>query len=375
MCNLPRTPLAALLALWLAAVPTGAGARTWEVPPGGSIQAAVDAAAPGDVIRVADGVFTAPVGAEAVVRISTSGLSLIGGRGSVIDADGAPVGIQVGPEAAVDAAGCPGPAVQGFSLRGFRVQGAGRAGVRLFAVDDFRLIDGLWLDNGDEGASITCSTNGMVRGNSGSGHAGAALALRDGVSVQVNGNAFSGNTFGIAVGNSAALGIRNNFLHGNAAGLWLGVEPHRPQAFSGDVHVTGNWVVGNNRTAPVTADVPSGTGILGLGVDRLALHGNVIVGNRSAGVVLLGNSRALDDARVDPFVDGARVEDNRIERNGEDADVERSVAVGADLVFVPDVVDPASGALLLPDPDPTDNCFAGPSSDFPPGVTALFPCR
>ena len=49
---------------------------------------------------------------------------------------------------------------------------------------------------------------------------------------------------------------------------------------------------------------------------------------------------------------------------------------GADIVFIPDVVDPFSGDIILMDPDPSDNCFAKNNFDidFPPGVVSLFPC-
>ena len=70
-----------------------------------------------------------------------------------------------------------------------------------------------------------------------------------------------------------------------------------------------------------------------------------------------------------------RVENNTFLGNGLNPDVLRAFASG-DIVFVPDVVDPGSGMVLVPDPDPSDNCFADNAfdTDFPPGIVDLFPC-
>ena len=56
-------------------------------------------------------------------------------------------------------------------------------------------------------------------------------------------------------------------------------------------------------------------------------------------------------------MDNLVVRDNVIQENGTDPDPV-SFVPGADIAFAADVVDPNTGTLLLPDPDPTDNCFA-----------------
>jgi hypothetical protein len=92
-------------------------------------------------------------------------------------------------------------------------------------------------------------------------------------------------------------------------------------------------------------------------------------------VASIGNFFFLFDPRIEPFVDGLEVRSNVILHNGANPDPV-AFTPGADIVFVSDVFDPNSGALIVPDPDPSDNCFADNvfETDFPPGIVDLFAC-
>jgi pectin methylesterase-like acyl-CoA thioesterase len=77
-------------ACWVVAVP--AQATTIKVAPTGStlaIQEAVDAASPGDTIKVAPGTYTGPT-----VSVKTSALTIAGSKSAVIDASGNTYGIR-----------------------------------------------------------------------------------------------------------------------------------------------------------------------------------------------------------------------------------------------------------------------------------------
>ena len=104
--------------------------------------------------------------------------------------------------------------------------------------------------------------------------------------------------------------------------------------------------------------VPVGSGILVLGADNVTVRGNDVTGNDTFGIAIIGNANFFFDPRIEPFVDGLVVEDNTFLANGTNPDQARAFASG-DIVFVPDVVDPVAGTVFIPDPDPTDNCFAG----------------
>lgn len=111
-------------------------------------------------------------------------------------------------------------------------------------------------------------------------------------------------------------------------------------------------------------------------LDNVGIHRNFIVDNGSFGVATIGNFFVFEDPRLEPFVDGQVVRHNAILKNGGDPDPLRLLTPPADIIFVPDRIDPTTGMVVLPDLDPSDNCYADNlfETDFPPGVVDLFPC-
>ena len=162
------------------------------------------------------------------------------------------------------------------------------------------------------------------------------------------------------------------------------VGPGLPMPFTDTVRVDHNKIFDNNRTntgSGSVAGVPEGTGILIFGSDNVTVDHNQISGNNSFGIAVTGNFNVFLDPRIEPFNDGLVVENNAITGNGASPDPLRTFTPGADIVFLPDVFDPGPitgnpGALLLTDPDPSDNCFAMNNfgADFPPGIVGAFPC-
>ena len=113
----------------------------------------------------------------------------------------------------------------------------------------------------------------------------------------------------------------------------------------------------------------------------MTVQHNEITGNDSFGIAITGNFNVFLDPRIEPFNDDLVVRDNHITGNGANPDPLRTFTPGADIIFLPDVFDPGPitgvpGTLLIVDPDPSDNCFAGNAFDvdFPPGIVGLFPC-
>ena len=118
------------------AIAGSAVAGTLVVRNGESIQAAVDAAKPGDTIFVRRGVYTGMPGYDSVVTVRKDDLTIRGGPGAVIDARGFEYGIMVGEDEEIGPEGCPPITVLGFTLQGMTIKNAGRR--RLFA-DPFDL--------------------------------------------------------------------------------------------------------------------------------------------------------------------------------------------------------------------------------------------
>jgi hypothetical protein len=122
--------------------------------------------------------------------------------------------------------------------------------------------------------------------------------------------------------------------------------------------------------------LPVGTGLLNVGGDAVVSENNWITGNDSFGIAAIGNPFFLLDPRIEPFVDDNATRLNVVTGNGANPDPVNALTPGADIVFLPDVLDPGTGAVLVPDPAPEDNCYEKNifQVDFPPGVVALFPC-
>jgi parallel beta-helix repeat protein len=373
--------LSFLVALALSLAPSVAVARTLVVHPGESIQDAVDQAGPGDTVKVMPGVYTGTPGDPCVVEVSQSGLTLRGSPDAVIDAAGHTFGVCVGERAPIGPEGCPAVTVHGFRFEGFTVRDAGFTGVFLIGVDGFELLDSRYLDNDEYGPFPVCSAHGRIAGNFASGHDDAAIYVGNDDTVVVEGNFVTDSTIGVEIENSENAIVRNNTLTGNTAGVLVVVLPGLPKPFTEDVTIVGNFIARNNRANPFgpgdpddLALLPVGTGILNVGGDRVQIRGNAILQNNSFGVGLIGNPFVFFDSRIEPFVDGNRVRGNAILANGSAPDPDRPTTPGADIVFAPDVA--VGGVTLIPDPDPSDNCFAQNlfGTDFPAGVTSAFPC-
>jgi parallel beta-helix repeat protein len=369
-----------VLLLLFAALP--AEARTWVVKSGESIQAAVDLAASGDTVLVRAGRYSGP-GGLALVQVRTSGLSLRATRSAVIDAHGYRYGILVGEDAPIVPEGCPPVTVRGFEISGITIRNAEHTGLRLEGVDGFTLRDGVYLDNDEHGSSPICSSHGLIVGNYAAGHKHAAIYLGESSHVVVERNAVTTSAIGVEIENSSYAIVRKNQLFGNTAGVLVIVLPSLPFPFTDHVRIEGNSIIENNFPNPIAATsgddvgtIPTGSGILNLGGDHVSIERNVILGNDSFGVATIASPFVALDSRIEPFVDDQRVKRNVILLNGHDPDPLRAAMPGADIVFVPDRIDFATGTVFQTDPDPSDSCYGENRffTEFPTDVTASLSC-
>jgi parallel beta-helix repeat protein len=331
-----------------------------------TIQAAVDAAMPGDTVVVPPGTY------RETVRIDKSDLTLRGTRGAIIDAYGFTNGIRVGTgEETPGPDGfpvCPPLALRNVTVEGLTVRNAEDNGIFLIGVDGFRVRGGRYLDNHEYGVFPSCSTHGLVDGNLAEGANDTGIYVGNDTEVSVTGNRAAGNTSGFEVENSSDVVVRANHASGNTAGILVFVLPGLPRTTTDHVLVEGNVVTRNNRPNPVAPDsgedlglVPTGSGILDIAGDDVTFRRNVVVGNDSVGIAVLATPFAGLDPRVEPNPDRTRVVDNVLLRNGLHPDPLRTAGNAADIVY---------------DGSGTGNCFARNvfRTDFPSGITAQFPC-
>jgi parallel beta-helix repeat protein len=331
-----------------------------------TIQAAVDAASPGDTVLVPTGTY------HESVLVETSEIIIRGSHGAVLDAEGFDNGITVGTGSfSVDPDGfpvCPPLALHDVTVDGLTVKNAEENGLLLLGVDGFHVTRGKYLDNEEYGIFPICSRNGLIDFNRVEGTEDAGIYVGDDDEITVAGNDVSRCTIGIEIENSSDVVVRENNAIGNTTGILVVVLPGLPKPFTENVLIERNVVIQNNFPNPVPADsgeaeglLPTGTGILNIGADRVVIRDNVVNQNDSLGVAILANPFAALDPRLEPFPDGNEVRGNVILQNGRSPDPERAQTPGADVVY------DGTGA---------GNCFAGNrfKTEFPEGITALFPC-
>jgi parallel beta-helix repeat protein len=337
-----------------------------------TIQAAVDAAQPGDTIRVPPGTY------RESVLVDKSHLTIVGSRAAIIDAAGFRNGIRVGT-GRISRDGpvptCPPLAVKGFTLRGLTIKHAGFSGVFLIGVDNYHLTGTRYLDNPVYGPFPVCSRNGLIDFNQVVGGGSAVgpsldtgIYVGDDHQVTIRHNTVTNYVIGVVVENTINAVVRDNRLKGNTAGIYVAVFPDHPRPFTDDVVLERNQVLRNNLPNPVPADsgdaiglVPTGAGIVNLGGDHVLIRDNRVLGNDSLGVAIVQNPLAPLDPRIEPNPDFNQVRGNVILHNGRTPDPIRAITPGADIVY---------------DGTGTGTCFADNvfATEFPAGITALFPC-
>jgi len=281
------------LAVYCAAVLLGAfcetaTAKTLCVMPGAStacystIQAAVNAASPNDVIDVAPGVYKEDV-------VVGKPLSLIGSgrKGSVIDATGLAHGIFVD---GYDNAG-----VRNVTIAGFTVRNALYEGILVVSAYDVVIRDNKILNNDTvPGAMFTGALTGCPnQPGSGTyetdetGDCGGALHLVGTINALVSGNIMTGNADGILISDETGES-RNNVIIQNVfkdnpkeCGIVLASHPPAGQTSTLPPHngVDHNTVAENISTGNGVAVGGSGVGMFSDGAGQGRVSDNVIVRN------------------------------------------------------------------------------------------------
>jgi parallel beta-helix repeat protein len=337
-----------------------------------TIQAAVDAAQPGDTILVPPGTY------RESVLVNKSDLTIVGTPAAIIDATGFRIGIRVGT-GTISRGGpspaCPPLTVEGFTLSGLTIEHASFSGVFLIGVDGYHLAGTRYVDNPVYGPFPVCSRNGLIDFNHVVGGGSAVgpsldtgIYVGDDDQVTVRHNSVTNYVIGVVVENTTNAIVRDNLLKGNTAGIYVAVFPDHPRPFTDKVVIERNQVVHNNLPNSVPPDsgdaiglVPTGAGIVNLGGDRIVIRDNRVLGNDSLGVAIVQNPLAPSDPRIEPNPDANEVRRNVILQNGRHPDPVRAITPGADIVYD----GTGTGTCIA------DNIFA---TEFPAGITALFPC-
>ncbi|WP_405935430.1 right-handed parallel beta-helix repeat-containing protein [Streptomyces sp. NBC_00726] len=289
---------AAGLAAAVPSVPAAAaGARV--VSPGQSIQAAVDAARPGDTIVVRPGTY------RESVRISTPDLTLRGSGDDTVIMPGAGRAAAgddcAGAGNGICVLGTAGGTVDGVTVRSLRVTGFARSGLWASWTDRLSVRSVTADANGVWGIAQQRSTRSDLRDSTARSNGDAGIFVANSVDEEggatdtggtlVRGNTLTGNRIGFTARRVRNLSVRGNTFTANCSGVFVVGDEGTPQA--GAMSVRSNRITGNNKFCAATDRLPAiqGSGIVLTGAESTEVRNNEIRDNvgatpLSGGVVL-----------------------------------------------------------------------------------------
>ena len=284
---------------------------------GGSIQAMVNAAGPGAVIKIEPGIYNEDV------TVNKPGIKLIGtskkGQDVIIQNPGGEEnGITVTDNG------------DGFELINVTVKNFKENGVYLSHVDHFLLSHVTAINNGEYGLFPVFCSNGVIDRCTATGHTDTGIYVGQSTDIVVNSCEAYANVNGIEIENCTNIEVLKNNSYNNAAGILVVLLPGLTIKTSSNITVTKNDIHDNNHVnfavpgGGFEAFVPSGSGILVVGTDQTTVSENKVSGNNFTGIatvstLILGSLAGLPPgafADIEPNPDGSRIEKNTLTNNG-----------------------------------------------------------
>ncbi|MGH3386820.1 MAG: right-handed parallel beta-helix repeat-containing protein [Nocardioidaceae bacterium] len=307
-----------LVAAWMG---PAAADDTIVVEPGpNAIQQAVDAADPGDTIKIRPGTYEESV-------LVTKSLTIRGTDDVLIRPPATPpanacegvAGFCVFGE--FDAAGNVTKQVDDVRISRLDISGFPAFGVIAVGADDHKVSQVRADDNGEYGLGAFDSEDVTYTHNEASGNAEAGFYMGDSPDSEnvVEDNVATDNGFGIFLRDSTDIKAEDNEVSHNCIGI-LALDTGAPTV-AGDYRLRDNEVTENDRACAPNEEAPplSGLGILLLGTQDVKVEDNKVLRNvpsgetiASAGIAVLSGALA---GGADP--EGNEVEDNKVLRNEE----------------------------------------------------------
>jgi parallel beta-helix repeat protein len=285
-----------------------ASAAQLTVRDGESIQSAINRAGAGDTVLVMPGTY------HETVFIDKDNLRLVG----VIRHDEWP--ILDGRNELHDGILVSGHGVTIENMYVRRYQGNG---IMTQGGNNFRI-----LRNRVEGPSFygifpQFGDNGLVEGNTVWKVDDAGIYAGICQHVDIIGNESHDNVIGIETENSHQMLVQGNYVHDNSSGIIVTLIPGLPVKSASDTIVRDNFIVHNNTAnfAPpgaITADVPSGTGMLIYAASRATIESNIIRDNQSVGILVADQAfiPGPPDPKEEPYPNDERILANVFLDNG-----------------------------------------------------------
>src|SRR6266540_5612390 len=295
-----------------------------------TIQAAVDAANPGDTVRVPPGIY------HENVLVAKDNITIKGQSGAVLDGTGLP-----GNSGITVRSSSPSARINGFKLTGLQIQNYSENGVILIRVDDFQIDNGKYINNEEYGIFPILSSHGLIRSNQVSGSDDTGIYIGQSQNVIIKDNYVHDCTVGIEAELSSNITVQNNQAVDNSIGMTAEVLPGLSVTVTTGIQIIDNTFDNNNRVNPVTdpedifSQLPSGSGLIIFGADHVMVKDNRVVGNNSVGIAVVQLPPALAslDPRIDPFPDYNEIIDNVVVENGSNPDPKLAPFPPGDLLW------------------------------------------
>lgn len=312
------------------------------VRPGESIQAAVDAAAPGSRVEVMPGEYIETHGGQAAVLVEKP-LQLIGLNG------GGEVKILPGPgnTEGIFVRGTADAFIEDILIEGFTIDGFSENGIWTYYVRNFEIRDNN-VGNADHvGIYPQLSAQGLVRDNTAFGGLDSAMWVSGSEDIRVIDNEVYGAPIGLQVNVSKNIEVERIAAFDNVVGIALthhfasGLGSDVDEAFgfrSESVRFADSEVFENNLPNPVSGgllgNLPTGTGVLIAGHDRTYMEDNSVLDNDYAGLVLVDFCLVVGGTDEDCAPDDNTIVRNVITGNGTNPPDSEFADLASDVIVV-----------------------------------------
>ena len=286
-------------------------AAVHDVREGDSIQAAVEAAQPGDTILVHPGIY------RETVYVDKDDITL---RGVVVEGEWPNL---EGDKQLNDAILYSG---NGFTVEWFKITHYKGNAIMGQAGNNFSIRNNWIVDTGVYGIFPEFGENGLIENNVLSGIEDAAIYVGMCDYIDVRNNRVFENVAGIEIENSRHALVEGNIAHDNTGGILVFITPGLPIKTSYDAIVRRNTVINNNTPnfaipGSLVSTIPAGTGIIVNSGDDVVIEDNIITGNNTAGIIVTSQDFATGvagDPASDPNPDRVQILDNVMFNNGSD---------------------------------------------------------